>query len=298
MRAGVVGGLFALGAAAAVVLSALAPDAGNRAGPVGGPLAAAGVATAPSRPDVTGPRAAPSPPSTAASNARGPQDYDLPHYPYDGRFTFARIRFSSGGRGGFGRGRGPLWAHDYPRGERNFLKILTEVTNTWAQLEGSNIFAFDDPELTKYPIAYIVEVGGWTPTPQEVEGLRAYLEKGGFLIVDDFRSDWELYNFQEHMRRVLPGHRIHELDESHEIFNSFFEIANLDNLAAPTFRYRPQYLGMYEGDDPEQRLMMIINYNNDLGEYWEFSDVGYYPIDLSNEAYKLSVNYIVYAFTH
>ena len=95
MRAGVVGGLFALGAAAAVVLSALAPDAGNRAGPVGGPLAAAGVATAPSRPDVTGPRAAPSPPSTAASNARGPQDYDLPHYPYDGRFTFARIRFSS-----------------------------------------------------------------------------------------------------------------------------------------------------------------------------------------------------------
>ena len=131
----------------------------------------------------------------------------------------------------------------------------------------------------------------------EVEGLRNYLLKGGFLIVDDFRSDWELYNFQEHMRRVRPGHSIHQLDVSHEIFNSFFEIADL-NLAPPTFRYPPAYLAMFEDDDPEKRLMVMINYNNDLGEYWEFSDVGYYPIDLSNEAYKLSVNYIVYALTH
>jgi len=234
------------------------------------------------------------PPALAAA---APQQYELRHFPYDGRFTFSRIRFSTGMQRGFGRG-GPLWAHDYPIGEVNFLKILTEVTNVRAQMEGSNVFTFDDPELTRYPIAYIVEVGAWSPTPSEVEGLRGYLQKGGFLIVDDFRSNREFANFQEQMRRVLPGHQIHQLDESHEIFNSFFEIESLD-VAPPTFRgYPPYYLGIFEDNDPARRLLAIINFNNDLGEYWEYSDMGYYPIDLSNEAYKLSVNYFIYALTH
>jgi hypothetical protein len=222
----------------------------------------------------------------------------IPHYPYDGRFTFVRIRYSSGMQRGFGRGRGPLWAHDYPVGEINFLKILTETTNLEAVMEGGNVFSLDDPELTRYPIAYLVEVGAWAPSPAEVEGLRNFLLKGGFLIIDDFRGDWELYNFQEHMRRVLPGHQMAQLDVSHPIFNSFFHIESLD-LAPPTFQgYRPAYLGIFEENDPEKRLMVMINFNNDIGEYWEYSDLGWYPIDLSNEAYKLGVNYMIYAFTH
>ncbi len=38
--------------------------------------------------------------------------------PYDGRFTFVRLRYESGFSGGFGRG--PLWAHAYPAGEGHF----------------------------------------------------------------------------------------------------------------------------------------------------------------------------------
>ncbi len=228
----------------------------------------------------------------------GPPVAQIPHYPYDGRFTFVRIRYSSGMQRGFGRGGGPLWAHDYPVGETNFLKILAETTNLEPVMEGGNVFGLDDPELTRYPIAYLVEVGAWAPNPAEVEGLRNYLLKGGFLIIDDFRGDWELYNFQEQMRRVLPGHQMVQLDVSHPIFNSFFHIESLD-LAPPTFQgYRPAYLGIFENNDPDKRLMVMINFNNDIGEYWEYSDVGWYPIDLSNEAYKLGVNYMIYAFTH
>jgi hypothetical protein len=58
------------------------------------------------------------------------------------------------------------------------------------------------------------------------------------------------------------------------------------------------YLGLFEDNDPTKRLMAILNYNNDIGDYWEWSDMGYYPIDLSNEAYKFGVNYLVYAMTH
>ena len=45
-------------------------------------------------------------------------------------------------------------------------------------------------------------------------------------------------------------------------------------------------------------MMVLLNLNNDIAEYWEYSGQGYAPIDLENEAYKLGVNYIVYALTH
>ena len=219
---------------------------------------------------------------------------------YDGRFTFARIRHEAGGGlRGFGRrgNREPPWAHDFPRAERNFMQILIETTLIRPYMQGGNVFTTDDPELTKYPLAYISEPGYWQPTEEEVMGLRWYLEKGGFLIADDFRgNDW--YTFAAAMERVIPGSQFVELDESNDIFDSFFRIDDLSAILSPTFGTVPVYMGLHEDNDPKKRLMVIANYNNDIGEYWEFSDVGWYPIDLSNEAYKLGVNYVIYAMTH
>ena len=60
----------------------------------------------------------------------------------------------------------------------------------------------------------------------------------------------------------------------------------------------PYFIGAYLDNDPNKRLLLIANYNNDVGEYWEWSDMGWVAIDLSNEAYKLGVNYIIYGITH
>jgi Domain of unknown function (DUF4159) len=222
--------------------------------------------------------------------------------PYDGRFSFVRISFATAGGGlrGFGRrggGRQQPWAHDYPRAERNFMQILIETTYIRPYMDGGRVFSTDDPEMTKYPLAYISEPGYWNPSEEEVTGLSNYLQKGGFLIADDFRdADW--YNFEAQMQRVIPGSVFEELDETHDIFDSFFRIENLSAILSPTYGTTPVYMGLHEDNDPTRRLMVIANYNNDIGEYWEFSDVGWYPIDLSNEAYKLGVNYLVYAMTH
>ncbi len=154
----------------------------------------------------------------------------------------------------------------------------------------------DDPELFKYPVAYLVEPGFWSLTAEETESLRSYLLKGGFLIVDDF-ADRHWYNFEQRMRDVLPDGRLVELDASHAIFHSFFEIDALDHRH-PYYGMKSVFYGIYEDNDPVKRLMIIANYNNDIGESWEWSDTGFIPIELSNEAYKLGVNYIVYAMTH
>jgi hypothetical protein len=163
-------------------------------------------------------------------------------------------------------------------------------------VDGSNVFALDDPELFNYPIAYMSEPGAWSASDAEAEGLRRYLLKGGFIIFDDFR-DYDWNNLEEQMRRVLPDLRFVQLDASSPVFHSFFEINSLDIL--PSYgNYAPTYYGLFEDNDPTKRLLAIANRDGDLGEYWEYSDTGLDPVDLSNSAYKFGVNYFVYGLTH
>jgi hypothetical protein len=172
----------------------------------------------------------------------------------------------------------------------------SEITSIGPNFNGSNILSVDDPELFKYPVAYMSEPGFWTLTAEEIASLRDYLLKGGFLIFDDFANrHW--FNFEDRMLEVLPDARIVELDATHPIFHSFFEINALDHTH-PYYGLKSIFYGIFEDNDPEKRLIAIVNYNNDIGESWEWSDTGYIPIELSNEAYKLGVNYIVYAMTH
>jgi hypothetical protein len=212
---------------------------------------------------------------------------------YDGRFAFVRLRYGPPGQLRFRRE--PPWAHDFPRADFHFLKILGEITLTPTFVDQGNIRTLDDPELTMFPIAYMSEPGFWTMDEAEVEGLRNYLSKGGFLIFDDFREN-HLYNLFAQMKRAMPEAVWHRMDASHPIFHSFFEIKSLE--AMPGYYGDPEFYGIFEDNDPRKRLMAIANYNHDLGEHWEFSDTGYLPVDLSNEAYKFGVNYVVYGMTH
>jgi len=235
----------------------------------------------------------------AAASSPEPQDLTVP---YDGRYQFVRIRFDERGRGGFGGfgrrgGREPMWAHDYPRADRNFLSIIEETTHVRIHPGGTNVLTADDPRLGRHPIAYIVEVGAWNPSDEEAAGLSAWLRKGGFLIVDDFRGGRALDNLAYQIDRMIPGARLMPLPDDHRIFDSFFRIVPHD-VIPPYGNDPPVWFAVYENNDPARRIMMVVNYNNDLGDYWEYSDYGYYPIDLSNEAYKIGVNYIVYAYTN
>jgi hypothetical protein len=241
---------------------------------------------------------------TPGARAAADRDQAVGNVPYDGRLIFARLRyhlrFRDGGKRDFRYRQDLPWAHDYPTAEVNLMKILETVTFVRPHLGeyGGNVFELDDPDLHKFPIGYMSEPGYWTMTDEEAASLRSYLLKGGFLIFDDFRLDhW--YNFEAQFRRVLPEHRFVELDGTHPIFHSFFEIPEpLEFIPEYDQDLQPLFYGVFEDNDPRRRLMVIANYNNDIGEYWEYSNTGFIPIDLSNEAFKFGVNYIVYGLTH
>jgi hypothetical protein len=216
---------------------------------------------------------------------------------YDGQFTFARLRYGEQARV---VSRDIPWSHDYPIGEQNFMRILDEVSLVRPKTDETSVLGLDEPELYRHPIVYMAEPGYWTITEDEAAGFREYLQKGGFVIFDDFaenRGGWAYFEYQ--MAQVMPELRWVELDGSHPIFHSFFEIPAPHDFLPPYDRgLRPIFYGLYENNDPEKRLIAIANYNNDISEYWEYSETGLNPIDDTNEAYKFGVNYIIYGMTH
>ena len=212
---------------------------------------------------------------------------------YDGKFVFVRMSYPEN------RFRGqPFWAHDYPDGEQHFMRILTAVTNVPAHVEETAILDFGNPDMFKFPVIYLVEPGYWTMNDEQVVALRDYLVKGGFLIVDDFPY-WAWQQFETQMARVFPEGQWQDLDVTHPIFHSFFDIKTLDIVPAyPMLGDRPIFRAMFQENNPERRMYVIANYQNDLSEFWEFSEQGAYPINETNEAYKVGVNQFIYGLTH
>lgn len=221
--------------------------------------------------------------------------------PYDGRITFVRLRWGSRPDP-----RQPalrpnnFWSHEFPGAEQNLMAVLKDLTLIDANADGSLILSLDDPQLFKYPIAVLWEPGFWIMTDQEAERLGEYLAKGGFLVVNDFELEqWD--HFEEQIRRVVRGARMVPLDKSHPIFNSFFRVEHPE-MPNAAFHHLvglpPQFFGLYEDNDPTKRLMAVVNYNTNLAEYWQIGGTGFFPIESSNNAFKLGINYIVYGLTH
>jgi hypothetical protein len=213
---------------------------------------------------------------------------------YRGDMVFTRVAFGGGLRGfGFG---GDAWSHDYPAADRNVSAIIDYITHARVRLDATNILTLDDPEIFQNPVLYIWEPGFWTIRPSEAENLRKYLKKGGFLIFDDFEGD-HFENMAAQVRQALPDHDWVRIDESHPIFHSFYNITQLD-VPHPSVNVTPGYWAMYENNDPARRMIALANHNNDIAEYWEWSAEGLYNPDPTSNAYRLGVNYFIYALTH
>jgi hypothetical protein len=220
--------------------------------------------------------------------------------PYDGAFTFTRIRYGPPARGGrFGRFRGyggSSWAHDYPAADRNMQVMLNEFTAMRATTEGSNVFDLEDRAIFRYPILYISEPGYWGITEAGATNLREYLLKGGFLIFDDFEAD-QWYNMAARIAEALPEGVWHEIDATHPIFSTFFFVEDI-YVPHPLVRVTPNYQVIFEDNDPSKRIMVLANHNSDLAEYWEYAAQGYFPVDPTNDAFRLGINYLIYGVTH
>jgi len=225
---------------------------------------------------------------------------DPPDANEDTEFAFARLRYRSPGRGRF---RGS-WGTDSNKAERQFIQGIRRLTSIHAR-SVEEIIDVDSDEIFNWPWIYAVEVGYWQLSEPQAKRLREYLDRGGFLVVDDFHGSWEWSAFMASLERVFPDRPVVELPGDDPIFHVLY---NLDNrFQVPGRQYiwsgstyerdgvAPHWRGIY---DDKGRVQVAILFNMDHGDAWEWADDPRYPEPFAALAYRIGINYVIYAMTH
>ena len=214
-------------------------------------------------------------------------------------FTFVRLKYSGQ------LTRLSSWRVDWPASDRNFIWQLSKQTNI-SVAPREKIIEVGASELFEYPFAYMLEVGSLRLSTSEAENLREYLLRGGFIFIDDFHGEREWKWFYAEFKKIFPDREPEDIPISHSIFRCFFKIDKLIQIPGlrSLFNGRtyerldgyPAYCrGVY---DDYGRLMMMINFNSDLGDAWEHAAEDYYPREYSDMALKMGINAVVYTLTH
>jgi hypothetical protein len=223
-------------------------------------------------------------------------------------FYWSRLQYNTsnygGGMVGFRGMHGGGWMRDYPKADNDCLIALRRLThiNSPSPL---NVVDLDSDHIFDYPWIYAVQVNTWTFTDEEAKRLHDYLMKGGFLMVDDFHGtdDWE--HFMAGMRMVLPDRPVEDLPDGDEIYHCLYDINEKFQIPSEIYvntgrtyekdGYVPKWRAIR---NDHGRIMVAICANMHLGDAWEWADSPQYPEKFSGLAFRIVLNYIMYAMTH
>ena len=234
---------------------------------------------------------------------RGVPDWELDQEFPEDVFTFVRVMYNPYGGGGWGK-----WRTDYPDSDLNFSFRLQQLTSLKVN-PNPVVLELTDPRLYDYPFLYIIEPGdGLGLTPEETECLRRYCFNGGFVMVDDFWGEYEWAMFYEDLKKVFPDREPVDLQLEHPIFHCVYDLAEKPQVPSighalsgqVTERWDAPYANYRAVYDDNERMMMIICHNTDLGDGWEREgeNVDYFHQYSEKWAYPMGINIVFYAMTH
>lgn len=226
----------------------------------------------------------------ASAQRRSSRWYTEQNTPPDTEIVMARWRF--GHNGWFG---GNGWAHNYPSADENLGQFISDATEIDVASQSFRWVELGSDEVFDYPFAYISEPGEMELTEKEVANFREYIERGGFVFMDDFDGPQQLGNMRQQVRRAFPERDWVPLDISHSIFRTHFE---LDDLHAMDDYVPGGYTVYYAMFNDAGDVVMVAGHNNDLMNFWDWFDEPGTPIGPATDAFKLGVNYMVYSITH
>jgi len=210
--------------------------------------------------------------------------------PPESELIVARWHFGDNGlMGGYG------WAHNYPSSDQNLNQYISEATGIDLSRMSYRIVELGQDEVFDYPFAYISEPGEMALTATEVGNLRKFIQRGGFVLLDDFDGSRQLAIMKQQVRRAFPEFEWVPLEIEHKIFHMHFELDDLHGMDP----YVPgSYVTYYALHNAAGDVVMIAGHNNDLANFWDWYDQAVYPLRPAADAFRLGVNYIVYALTH
>ena len=231
---------------------------------------------------------------------------------FDGRFNFCRLMYTSvvAEEGGMG------WGTDYPGADTNLMIRLSELTKTAVSQQPDGqpnhlVVRATDDTLFRCPWLQMSDAGTAGFSPEEVERLRAYLLKGGFIWADDFWGDEALEHFTSEIGKILPlsEYPARDLPLTHPMFQTMFQITKLPQI--PSIRiWRPYRVTSERGAesatvhfrgvaDKDGNLMVLMTHNTDIADAWEREgeDRDYFQ-HFSPDGYAVGINVLLYTMTH
>lgn len=235
-----------------------------------------------------------------------PSDFATP-----AEFVHGRLMYPSGGRRGF-RGGGnwlagrTTWTIDYPKGDRLFAAALRRLTRIDVRSVEQPVNPEDGDDIFYWPYLHVALPGAWNLTDNQASKLRAYLERGGFLMCDSFFGADEWQVFEHGIRQIFPDRVIEDIPDIDPILQTVFDIKERHQVAHFPSIVRAGVSYRNGGDTPywravrddKGRIMVAVCFNNDLGDSWHAADEPLYPEKYSALGIRIGVNYVVYAMSH
>lgn len=186
------------------------------------------------------------------------------------------------------------WSHNYPESEHNLNEFIARTTRVNVELQSYRLLELGSAEIFEYPFAYVSEPGEMDMSAEEVANLREYVERGGFVLIDDFDGD-HLDNLRKELRRAFPGRGLVRLHGDEAIFGLVHEVEDLTGMDPYVAGGVPAYYALLNdtGD-----IAIVACHNNDLANFWEWYGSPQYPLKPSVDAFRLGANFVIQAFTH
>ena len=186
------------------------------------------------------------------------------------------------------------WSHNYPDSEINLNEFIGRTTRVDVELASYRLLELSSDEIFEYPFTYISEVGEMEMTDKEVANLREYIDRGGFILIDDFDGD-HMDNLREEMHRVFPDRNFERLSVEHPIFDLVFKVEDLESMGPYVQGGDPVYYGFL---NDKGQIAIVACHNNDLANFWEWYGSPQYPLRPATDAFRMGTNYLMHAMTH
>jgi Domain of unknown function (DUF4159) len=232
---------------------------------------------------------------------------------FDGAFNFCRAYFSSDRREDGGTG----WDTDFPGADNNFSVRLAELTMMRVKLDKAGqpdyvVVKLTDPLMNRCAILHFEDSGTVRFSPDEVQNLRDYLLKGGFITVDDFWGTQAWNQWAEEIGRVLPEYPVVDIPLNHPIMHTLYDVKEIEQVSSIQFWSRnggsvSERAWMNDSPtvnfrgiaDEKGRLMVVMIHDSDIPDGWEREgEEKEYFLRFSPDSYSVGIDVLLYGLTH
>lgn len=191
----------------------------------------------------------------------------------------ARLHYQGGGD----------WYNDQDILPNIAIRLNEDLKTDFAPSEA--VVKLTDSNIFNYPFLFMTGHGNISFNAKEVENLRKYLNRGGFLYVDD---DYGLdESFRREIKKVFPDFELIELPVEHDIFHCFYESSNGIPKIHEHDGKRPQAFAIF---NPTGRMLVFYTYETNITDGW--SDVHSNQLEIKEQAFQMGVNLFYYLMTN